>query len=239
MTWWRQGHPESRQVGHPWRATTDYHFVSHWRVAGTIEEVHAILSDAPGLARWWPAVYLDVRELHLGAERGLGREVALHTKGWLPYTLRWWFRITEVRPDGFSLVAGGDFAGQGTWTFRQDGRWVDLTYDWHIRADKPLLRYGSFLLKPLFAWNHRWAMARGEESLTLELARRHAATPQERARIPAPPGPATLATPLLAGTVALAGLTLLGALRGRKGAGKHQSAGQASALSSRRDRAVT
>jgi hypothetical protein len=29
-----------------------------------------------------------------------------------------------------------------------------------------------FILKPIFAANHRWAMARGEESLTRELLRR-------------------------------------------------------------------
>jgi hypothetical protein len=30
------------------------------------------------------------------------------------------------------------------------------------------------LVKPAFAANHRWAMASGERSLGLELARRHA-----------------------------------------------------------------
>jgi hypothetical protein len=64
-----------------------------------------------------------------------------------------------------------------------------VTYDWLLRADKPLLRRLSWLLKPIFAANHRWAMARGEESLKLELARRRAETPEERARVPAPAGP--------------------------------------------------
>jgi hypothetical protein len=41
----------------------------------------------------------------------------------------------------------------------------------------------------VFSANHRWAMARGLESLKLELARRHAATAEERAHIPAPPAP--------------------------------------------------
>ena len=31
----------------------------------------------------------------------------------------------------------------------------------------------SPILKPIFGANHRWAMARGEESLKIELARRH------------------------------------------------------------------
>jgi hypothetical protein len=39
----------------------------------------------------------------------------------------------------------------------------------------------------MFSANHRWAMARGLESLQLELMRRHAASPDERARIPAAP----------------------------------------------------
>jgi hypothetical protein len=52
---------------------------------------------------------------------------------------------------------------------------VDVSYDWRIRADKPLLRWLSFLLKPVFRWNHHWAMARGEESLRAELVRRRSA----------------------------------------------------------------
>lgn len=171
-------------------ASNDYHFITHWRVEGTLEEVSDILGDPLSLARWWPSVYLDVHVLEPGDERGVGRRVALYTKGWLPYTLRWQFVVTDVRyPHGFSLEATGDFIGRGIWTFAQDGPWVTLTYDWLIRADKLLLRYGSFLMKPIFAANHRWAMARGEASLRLELARRHARTPEERARIPAPPGP--------------------------------------------------
>jgi hypothetical protein len=49
---------------------------------------------------------------------------------------------------------------------------VDIMFDWRIRAEKPLLRWLSFVLKPLFEANHRWAMARGEECLVRELARR-------------------------------------------------------------------
>ncbi len=48
-------------------------------------------------------------------------------------------------------------------------------------TNKPLLKHLSFLFWPLFAFNHNWAMARGEEILKLELARRRAKTPEERA----------------------------------------------------------
>jgi hypothetical protein len=170
--------------------SNEYVFVSHWRVESTLEEVSDVLGDALGLARWWPSVYLSVRELEPGDERGVGRVIDLFTKGWLPYTLRWRFRVTESHhPFGFSLEAWGDLVGSGVWSFTQNGPYVDIVYDWRVHADKPLLRYGSFIFKPIFAANHRWAMARGEESLKLELARRHASSPEERARIPSPPPP--------------------------------------------------
>ena len=127
---------------------------------------------------------MEVKELEHGDANGVGRVVELHTRGWLPYTLRWSFRTTESRrPHGFSLEAWGDFDGTGVWTFQQDGSFVNITYDWKIRADKPLLRYLSFILKPVFSANHRWAMARGEESLALELRRRRGE------KVAAPPGP--------------------------------------------------
>jgi len=194
-------------------ATNDYHFITTWRVPGTAREVSEILGDAADLPRWWPSVYLDVRVLEPGDENGIGKVVDLYTKGWLPYTLRWKFRVTESNPPrGFALVADGDFVGRGIWTLTQDGDMVDVVYDWKIRADKPLLRFFSFVMKPIFAANHRWAMARGEESLKLELARRHAATAAERAHIHAPPGP-TSASPFAllagAGALALAAGTLL------------------------------
>ena len=165
--------------------SNQYAFLTHWRVRGTIEEVSAILDDPLGLARWWPSVYLRVQELEPGDPvTHVGRYIDLYTKGFLPYTLKWRFRVTESRaPHGFSLVADGDFVGTGVWTLKQDGDYADITYDWRIAADKPLLKYGTPIFRPFFAANHRWAMARGLESLELELRRRRGET-----GVPAPPG---------------------------------------------------
>ena len=162
-------------------AGNDYHFITHWRVEGTLEEVYQLLSNAPDFVRWWPAVYLDVKELEVGDQDGIGKVVSLHTRGWLPYTLRWTYRVIEANfPCGFSFEASGDFVGRGVWRFKQDGDCVDITFDWKIRADKPLLRYLSFLFKPVFSANHRWAMAQGEKSLRAELARRELSTEPRR-----------------------------------------------------------
>src|SRR5215471_7350506 len=152
----------------PWR--NDYHFVTQWRVPGTIDEVSEILERAEDLPRWWPSVYLDVKEIEPGQPNGIGKVVCLYTKGWLPYALRWQFRVTESnKPNGFALEAFGDFQGRGIWTFQQEGECVNVWYDWRIKAVKPLIRAFSFMLKPVFSANHRWAMAMGEKSLVLEL----------------------------------------------------------------------
>ena len=149
-----------------------------------------MLGDGASLPRWWPSVYLSATEVSHGGEDGVGRTLELHTKGWLPYTLRWTLRVTEPMTDaGFALEATGDLAGTGRWTFRADGPEVVITYDWRVHATKPLLRRLNWLLRPAFSANHLWAMRRGEESLRLELRRRRATT-GPAAEIPPPP-PAT------------------------------------------------
>ncbi len=179
-------------------AANDYHFLTTWRIAATPDEISDVLGDAASLGRWWPSVYLRVRVLDDGDDRGLGKVVDLWTKGFLPYTLRWRFTVTESDPPhGFRLEASGDFVGRGIWTLQSEagpdasgGPSTLVTYDWLVLAEKGVLKTLSPIMKPIFAANHRWAMARGEESLRLELARRHAAgDPTVLAAIPQAPGP--------------------------------------------------
>ena len=179
-------------------ASNDYHFVTVWDIPATPDEITEVLGDAPALARWWPSVYLTVRQVAPGDEQGLGKVVDLWTKGYLPYTLRWQFTVSESDPPtGFRLEASGDFVGYGIWTLAAErgpddpaGPLTTVAYDWTVIAEKGILKTLSVIMKPIFQSNHHWAMARGEESLKLELARRHAADdPTIRAAIPKPPGP--------------------------------------------------
>jgi hypothetical protein len=179
-------------------AANDYHFITTWRVPATPAEISEILGDAAALSRWWPSVYLKVRVLEPGDERGLGKTVDLWTKGFLPYTLRWRFTVTESNPPtGFRIEASGDFVGRGTWTLTSladadapDGPSTLVTYDWLVLAEKGVLKTFSAVMKPIFSANHRWAMARGEESLGLEIARRRSAGDAAvLGAIRRPPGP--------------------------------------------------
>jgi hypothetical protein len=168
-----------------------YHFVTRWRVNGTCAEIADVLERVTDYPRWWPSVYLGVTVLKPATgPHSLGEEVSLFTKGWLPYTLRWDFTVVEERyPHGSVIAARGDFDGRGEWIFEQDGAMVDATYDWNIRAEKPLLRALTPVLRPLFSENHRWAMRMGQRSLELELRRLHATSESERLAVPAPPAP--------------------------------------------------
>jgi hypothetical protein len=171
-------------------STNDYNFIDRWRVEADVREVAEILEDAMSLPVWWPGVYFEVKEIEPGGERGVGKLISLRAGGWLPYTLRIEFRTTESRyPNGFSMDATGDLEGKGVWTFEPDGPFVNVSYDWTIRANKPIIDKLSFLLKPIFRSNHNWTMRRGEESLKLELLRRRAQTEAAAAAVPAPPRP--------------------------------------------------
>lgn len=198
-------------------SSRDYRLVTSWRVYGTAEEIFRVLEAPAELPRWWPSVYLAVQELEPGGPDGVGREVALVTRGWLPYTLAWVLRVARADPPyELEIEAEGDLDGRGLWTLEPAGAWTWVTFEWAVETRKPLLTALSPLFSPILAANHRWAMARGEESLALELARRRAANSSERERVPVPPRPARAAGVVLAG--AAAAVLALGAavLRGRR-----------------------
>jgi hypothetical protein len=193
-------------------ASSQYHFVTRWRVVGTVDEISEILEKPEDLPRWWPSVYLEAERLTPADEQGVGSVLRMLTKGFLPYTLSWQLRVAESRrPRGFTIEAAGDFVGRGVWTFEQEGAWVDVTFDWRISVEKPGVKELSPLLKPVFAANHRWAMRRGEESLKVELERRRAEAQGRHPSAAPPPATTTSPWPLLLAGVALLLLVVAGA----------------------------
>ncbi len=167
-----------------------YRYVNRWRVAGRIEDVASILRDGEGYPRWWRAVYLEARTVRQGDARRIGEVGRVRARGFLPYAVEFEVRVTDERfPHGYSLVTDGELQGKGEWRIEADGPWVDVESHWSLSGNKPLWRYTSFLLRPLFEANHHWTMRRGEEGLRLELARRVAPTAQARAAVAQAPGP--------------------------------------------------
>lgn len=166
-----------------------YTFFTTWHLPASPEEVWAVLSDETLLPQWWPSAFLWVGRRAQGEERGVGRTADVLARGFLPYTLRWRIRVTDIlpEPEGFVVQVHGDLNGTGTWTAQARGEGSAVSLLWSVQVGHPLLRRWERLLWPLFHANHHWAMHQGERSLRLELCRRRGEAHGER-----PPCPVTM-----------------------------------------------
>jgi len=150
-----------------------YEIVSHWRVAGALDDVYAVLSDAASMPGWWPEAYTRISEVTPGDRDGRGRVSEIVTRGFLPYDVNWRLTVVAVEPPTMIRVtASGDVSGEGEWRLRRDGAAVALAYTWRVRVEKRWMQRLEFLLKPFFTLNHTYVMRRGEVGLRRELARR-------------------------------------------------------------------
>jgi uncharacterized protein YndB with AHSA1/START domain len=150
----------ARLLARLWR---EYVFCDEWLVAARREAVFEALSDAHSYPLWWRPVYLEVEA---DGPARVGSESRQYFKGRLPYRLRTRSRIVRLDPPALIEAAvDGDLRGHGVWTLteRAGGTWV--RFDWTVLADRRVLRVLTPLLRPLFRWNHAWAIARAVEGL--------------------------------------------------------------------------
>lgn len=146
-----------------------YRFVDRWRVPFPPEKVWEALAEPENYPRWWRGVYLSARRLD--AE---GRRVAVVARGRLPYKLK--FTIETIRTEKPRLIefrAAGDFvADLSRWSVEPASSGSSVTLEWNPRVEKPLVKFLSPVLKPLFRWNHGWSMRRGERQIAEYLQER-------------------------------------------------------------------
>ncbi len=142
----------------------EYVFLDEWDVDAPQEAVFEALADARTYPDWWKPVYIEVEG---GEPPGPGVRTRQHFKGQLPYTLRTTSTIVEYEPPTrFKVEVVGDLTGTGTWTLTQNGSGtVHVRFDWIVHADRPLLRYLTPILRPIFRRNHDWSAARAKEGL--------------------------------------------------------------------------
>ena len=140
-----------------------YLFVDEWDVAAPREAVFDALADGSTYPEWWRPVYLSVDS---EGPPEVGRVSRQHFKGRLPYTLKTRSTLTALdRPSRIEVDVVGDLSGPGIWTLTEKGEGTHVRFDWEVTADRPLLRYLTPVLRPLFRWNHNWAIARAIEGL--------------------------------------------------------------------------
>jgi uncharacterized protein YndB with AHSA1/START domain len=149
----------------------EYVFVDEWDVDASQEAVFEALADAGTYPEWWSPTY---KQCTTDGPPMVGR-VSHHRFGAkLPYTLKTTSTIVAMdRPHSFEVEVTGDLRGHGTWTLTpRDGK-VHVRFDWRVFADRPLLRYLTPLLRPLFRWNHNEAIKSAQRGLE-PYARTHA-----------------------------------------------------------------
>jgi hypothetical protein len=142
-------------------AVNQYHFEDHWHIPYSIEKVWDVLADPERFPVWWEGVYLSTAKI--SADR-----IDAVARGWLPYKLR--FQIETIRRERPTLIefkARGDFRTDSSkWILAPEETGTHVILDWNPIVEKPVVRFFSPILKPLFEWNHRWTMRRGESQIT-------------------------------------------------------------------------
>jgi quercetin dioxygenase-like cupin family protein/uncharacterized protein YndB with AHSA1/START domain len=145
------------------RPTRPYLFVDEWEVAAPPEAVFDAIADSRSYPQWWRPVYIDVQA---DGPPALGAGANHHFKGRLPYHLHTRSVVVDIDPP--RRVVGevdGDLRGRGTWTLTPTPHGTHVRFDWQVHADRALLRVLTPVLRPLFRWNHNWAIARAKEGL--------------------------------------------------------------------------
>ena len=141
----------------------EYVFVDEWDVDAPMEAVFDALADARTYPEWWKPVYFSVEG---ESEPGLGQVTRHFFKGKLPYTLEMEGRTTSYdRPTSIEFDVDGDLRGHGKWTLTSRAGKTHVRWDWVVFADKPIVRALTPVLRPLFRWNHNWAVKRAVEGL--------------------------------------------------------------------------
>jgi quercetin dioxygenase-like cupin family protein/uncharacterized protein YndB with AHSA1/START domain len=141
----------------------EYLFVDEWDVAAPPGAVLDALADARTYPQWWTPVYIDV---DADGPPRVGKVSRQHFKGRLPYHLHTRSTITRLEPP--YIVEGdveGDLRGRGLWTLTEIPGGTHVRFDWRVFADRKLLRALTPVLRPVFRWNHNWAIARAMDGL--------------------------------------------------------------------------
>lgn len=153
-------------------ASNAFHFVETWEIPeATPFVVWSVLADAELLPLWWGDVYKEVRNLSPGKGPRLGARVRARARGFLPYQLNFELEATELDPGrAVAVRTYGDFDGRWRAVLSPSGTGTHVDLTWDVIVERPILKVLSPLLRPLFAWNHRWTTPRGEAGLRRYLA---------------------------------------------------------------------
>ena len=145
-----------------------YSLLTAWRLDAPLERVWDELVHPGRWHEWWPGV--EAVEQVATGPAGVGAVFENTWRSVLPVTVAFTTTVTAVRePHAVDLVSSGDLEGSGGWRL-YEGEGTVAMFTWNVRATTPWVNALGLVAKPLFAWNHRVLMSRGEAGLTRRLA---------------------------------------------------------------------
>ena len=147
----------------------DYFFITRWQIATPVEDVWNLIYESADWPQWWKGVQ-TVKVLQENDAGGINGVREYTWKSALPYTLS--FKMKLVEKMEYKLLRGiafGELEGEGTWHFEEENGITKVQYNWKVQTNKVWMNYFSFLLKPMFKFNHDVVMKWGAKGLAKKL----------------------------------------------------------------------
>ncbi len=138
---------------------------TRWELDCTAGELRSLLMEPLAITRWWAPVFLHAECIEEGADDRHGYAMRCFTKGYLPHAFQFVARIANVSDTVLVIETHGDFNGVGTIELWSEGPRTRASVEWSVNVSHPYIRPFLKLLKPVFVWNHRWAMRQGRKGL--------------------------------------------------------------------------
>jgi hypothetical protein len=153
-----------------WFKSEEFGITSHWELDVPEPQIRFILTDPMSILHWWPAVFLHGDVLQNPKGGLIGFSARFHTKGFLPHTFQFVATVIEHASNRIVIETRGDFNGIGTIRIIERGQQSLVVVDWRVSVDHPYMQPFMRVLKPVFVWNHLWAMRQGRAGLEILLS---------------------------------------------------------------------
>jgi hypothetical protein len=135
----------------------------------SLPQVWDVIYNSLEWPQWWHGVK-KVDEIKPNDENGINGVRRYIWKSFLPYELTFTMRLSENNYlKHLKGISFGELEGQGEWIFSEKNGIVHIQYNWNITTNKKWMNYLSFLLKPVFKFNHDIIMHWGAKGLANKL----------------------------------------------------------------------
>lgn len=146
-----------------------YSFVTNWYVPAPLEDVWELIYQSEDWPNWWRNVK-SVVETVKGDEQGIGSIRVYKMRSPFGYTLNFSLLLTGREQHKLLRgIASGDLYGTGSWQFNHGDGITHIQCRWEVSTTIWWMNLFAFMLRPLFAYNHKAVMQSGGECLARKL----------------------------------------------------------------------